>query len=278
MSLKRIDITGVPIDNLTYEGFLGRIEGFISSNRKAYVVTVNPEMILNASIDDEFSEVLQASNVNTADGIGVLWAAYYLSLPFFDNVFKNYFQLLSSLAAILFSLKKIKSVLNQRITGSDLLPKLVEYSQDRYWKIYLLGASKGVARRAKQKLVSLYPQASIVGYYEGSPHKRDEDEICDLVNEAKPDILFVAYGSPSQELWIHRNLFKLNSVKVAIGVGGSFDFYGGKIKRAPKLMQKLGLEWLWRLFREPSRIKRIWNATYRFIKLVFKEKTEIQSG
>ena len=89
---------------------------------------------------------------------------------------------------------------------------------------------------------------------------------------AKPDILFVAYGSPHQEFWIHRNLFKLNSVKVAIGVGGTFDFYAGKRKRAPKWMQKIGLEWLWRLTGEPKRLSRIWNATFVFARLVAKEK------
>lgn len=275
---KRIDIIGVPIDSLTYEVFLNKVENFISSDRKTYIVTVNPEMILNASVNEEFYEVLQTSSLNTADGIGVLWAAYYLSLPFFKNSLKNYFQLFSSLAAIIFSPKKIKSVLNQRVTGSDLLPKLVEQSQNHKWKIYLLGASKGVAKQAKKKLLSLYPGALIVGSYEGSPDKNDEKEICDLINQASPDILFVAYGSPNQELWIHRNLFKLDSVKVAIGVGGAFDFYGGKIKRAPHLMQKIGLEWFWRLLREPSRIQRIWNATYRFVKFVFEEKNEANSA
>lgn len=268
----RIEIVGVPIDNLDYEGVLRRVEDYILKDRKVYIVTANPEMILKASEDEEFCEILKSAEINTPDGIGIIWAAHYLSRPQLKGRFKNYFQLAGSLTSILFFPKKTRTVLKERVTGTDLIPKIVDLSQDKAWRIFLLGASDGIAKRAAKQFLKAYPKAKIVGHFSGSASHDDEEEICEKINAAKPDILFVAFGSPKQELWIHRNLFKLKSVKVAIGVGGAFDFHAGKIKRAPKWMQKVGLEWLWRLGREPKRVGRIWNATIRFTKLVAKEK------
>ena len=126
-------------------------------------------------------------------------------------------------------------------------------------RIFLLGAEEGIAEDAAKKL-----KANIVGTHSGSPKVEDEKEIIEKLNRLKPEILFIAYGAPAQELWIARNLKKIPSVKLAMGVGGSFDFIAGKTKRAPKWMQKLSIEWLYRLIKEPRRIKRILNATVRF--------------
>jgi len=269
---KTVNIAGIPIDNLSYEEVLSRIGDFVKEKRKVYIVTANPEMILNSVRDEEFSDILKSAELRTADGTGILWAASYLSKPKRKRKVAHCFQLYSSLFCIFFCPKSNRKVLKERVTGADLLGKVVDKSQQKKWKIFLLGAEEGVAKRAARKFSKLYPEANITGCYSGSPSAEDEKEICAIVNEAKPDILFVAYGSPHQEFWIHRNLFKLNTVKVAIGVGGAFDFYGGKIKRAPQWMQKVGLEWLWRLLKEPKRISRIWEATYVFAKLVSQEK------
>lgn len=269
---KSVEIIDIPIDNMSYADVLERIGKIVKNEHKVYIVTVNPEMILNASQDESFFEVLQKAEIRTPDGIGILWAAYYLSMPRPKGRIKKHLQLAGSLLSVLFAPKKIRSVLQERITGADLLPKIIDYSQKKKWRIFLLGASDGIAKRAEAKLKKKYPDADFVGNFAGSPKIEDENNICDLINEVHPDILFIAYGSPNQELWIRRNLFKLKSVNVAIGVGGAFDFYAGKIKRAPNLMQKLGIEWLWRLFCEPRRIIRIWNATVRFVRLVAKEK------
>ncbi len=271
---KKVDITGVLIDNFSYQDVISRIETFISEDKNGYIVTVNPEMIINASKDEKFFNILEKAEIRTPDGIGILWAANYLHSPKLKNKVFSFFQLLKSLFAILYFPKKTRKILKERVTGSDLFPKIVDYSQDKSWNIFLLGASDGVADKAIKKLSKIYPEAKFVGCYAGTPEKSDEDEICDFINQAKPHILFVAYGSPSQEFWIYRNLFKLKSVNVAIGVGGSFDFFAKKIKRAPKWMQKVGLEWLWRLFREPGRVVRIWNATVMFVKLVYREKNK----
>jgi len=275
---ERIKIAGVPFDNLDYKGVLKQIDHFIKNDRKVYIVTANPEMILNASKDDKFFEVLAGATLNTPDGTGILWAATYLEKPRPKNALARRFQFYQSCLAGLFFPRSIRKVLKERVTGTDLMKKIVEMSQEKTWKIFLLGASSGIAKKVTKKFSKKHPNVKFVGCHAGTPHIKDEMEICELINEAKPDILFVAYGSPDQEFWIHRNLFKLNSVKVAMGVGGAFDFHAGRVKRAPKWMQKAGLEWLWRLTREPKRLSRIWNATVVFSKLVAKEKEENHSA
>ncbi len=271
---KKVDIAGQKIDNMSYDEVLHSIGNIVSRDRKVYIVTVNPEMMLNACHDELFFDVLTKAEILTPDGVGMLWAAYFLSRPKRHNSIQRFFQLIGSLVSIALAPRRIRTVLKDRVTGADLFPKIVDYSQSKNWKIFLLGSEKGIAKKAMARLSSLYPEAEFVGCYSGTPHHHEEDEICGLINKSQPDILFVAYGSPDQEFWICRNLFKLDSVKLAIGVGGAFDFYAGKIKRAPKWMQKAGLEWCWRFLRQPSRIKRIWNATFRFVGLIYDEKNK----
>ncbi|MBU0577472.1 WecB/TagA/CpsF family glycosyltransferase [Patescibacteria group bacterium] len=271
---KRIQIAGVPFDAITYEKVLEEVSGFISQNKKAYITTPNPEMVLNADRDKKFANVLNNANLSIPDGIGILWASYYLHLPHHKYWMPRFFQLIASLFSVIFSPKKIRKRLPERVTGSDLFYKIVEQSQEHKWKIYLLGAKTGVAHKAINKLLTKYPKAIFAGSYAGSPSKDEENDICEMINHAKPDILFVAYGSPAQELWIYHNLFKLDTVKLAVGVGGAFDFAAGVVKRAPRFMQQIGLEWLWRLIKEPKRIKRIWNATFVFIGFIFRTKKE----
>jgi len=269
---KKYDIAGISIDNLFYDEVLERIDDLISKNRKGYIVTVNPEMILNAHRDNKFSDILKKAEIRTADGIGILWAVNYLYNSHPKSGIGKFVALLKSLAGILLNPKKTRSLLKERITGSDILPKIIDYSQSRNWHIFLLGASDGIAEIAIQNLSQRYPKAQFAGCYAGSPDPRNDKNICDYINNTKPDIIFVAYGSPKQEYWISRNLPNLQNVKLAMGVGGAFDFYAGKISRAPKWIQKIGLEWLWRLILEPKRIFRIWNATYVFIRLIQKQK------
>lgn len=269
---KQIQIAGIPINNSSYEEILNEIDEIIKKNKKTYFVTVNPEMVLMASEDRDFFEILKKSEINTSDGIGILWAAYFLSLPKRECKIRRFLQFAWSLFSISFTPNSIRSVISERITGTDLFPKIIDRSQKKEWKIFLLGAEEGIAYKVIDKFSKLYPKAHFAGCFAGSPSVDDEKEIYDIINKAKPDILLVAYGAPKQEFWIHRNLSKLNSVKVAIGVGGTFDFHAGKAKRAPEFLRKIGLEWLWRLLREPKRFNRICNATFRFIRLIYKQK------
>lgn len=270
---KKVDIAGVGFNAVSYDDVLTATEVFVgSAHKKHLVVTPNPEMLVEAQKDDEFRRVLNSASLSMPDGIGILWAAYYLSLPLAKSRVMEALRLIGTLFQVLFKAKAIYKILPARVTGTDLLPKIVEKSQEKGWRIYLLGAAPGVANIAIDRLLQRYPQAIFAGSFAGTPASTHEDELCERINLAKPDLLFVAYGSPAQEEWIHRNLKKLNTVRMAIGVGGAIDFAAGRTKRAPKLIQNLGLEWLYRLIRQPSRIKRIWNATFVFVRLIYKLK------
>lgn len=275
---KKIDIAGVHFDALTYHEVLTAVEVFVKQpHGRHMIVTPNPEMLVYCRKHSEFKYVLNEADMAVPDGIGILWASYYLSLPKAKSRFLEHMSVLGSLFKVLIKSKAIYKGLPARVTGTDLLFKIVEESQRHGWGIYLLGAAPGVASIAVENLLKKYPRAIFSGSFAGTPAQSHEDELVERINIAKPDILFVAYGSPSQEEWIHRNLKKFETVKVAVGVGGAIDFAAGKAKRAPKMLRSLGLEWLWRLLTQPRRIRRIWNATFVFVRLIFRLKMEQSS-
>lgn len=269
----KVDIAGIKFDSIYYEDVLTAVEVFVNQEEgKHMIVTPNPEMLVDANKRPEFREILNSASILVPDGIGILWAAYYLSLPKSKYRLFEFFKVINSLLKVLFKSKDIYKILPQRVTGSDLLFKIVDESQKHHWRIFLLGAAPGVANLAINKLLEKYPHAIFAGSFAGTPALTHEEELCSLINQAQADILFVAYGSPKQEEWIYRNLEKLETLKLAIGVGGAIDFAAGKAKRAPKFMQKIGLEWLWRLFLQPKRLKRIWTATFTFVRMIMKSK------
>jgi N-acetylglucosaminyldiphosphoundecaprenol N-acetyl-beta-D-mannosaminyltransferase len=145
--------------------------------------------------------------------------------------------------------------LRERVAGSDLVGLIADRAQTTGWRIFLLGAAEGVAERAARILRERCPQTSIVGAYAGSPRLEDEADITARIRSSEADVLLVAYGAPKQDKWIDRNI-RQTGVSVAMGIGGSLDFITGTQKRAPRWMQRLGLEWLYRLIREPWRWRR----------------------
>lgn len=161
------------------------------------------------------------------DGVGLLWAAKQRGHP-----------------------------LPERVTGSDGVPIIAERAAQQGWRVYLLGAAEGIAERAAAVLCQRYPGLQIAGTFSGSPAPEAEDALVERINASDADILFVAYGAPTQDKWIARNLPRLR-VHVAMGVGGSFDFIAGIIPRAPQWMRRAGLEWLYRLYLQPRRIGRM---------------------
>lgn len=250
----------VPFDSLTRSEIIESIFALLDSDTQHHIATPNPEMILAAQEDPEFLALLQLTTLNTPDGIGIVWAASAQHDPLWKSVLK----------LLILPVKKPRAPLPERVTGVDLFLDICKHASHKQKKIFLLGAQEGVALKTKEVLEALYPNIQIVGTYSGSPSPFEEEKIKDLINDVSPDILFVAYGAPAQEKWIARNLHKMPSIKVAIGVGGTFDFISGKTQRAPLLLQKTGLEWLYRLYAEPKRWKRIANATmvfpWRFLK------------
>lgn len=265
-----IEIAGIPIDNLTVDEVLGRIEAVVAHGPQTQLVTVNPEMVLEASRDSSFLELLRSAQLRTPDGIGILWAAHFLQKPPSPSWVLSRLRWFGSLASILFCPRVIHNPVRERVTGTDLMKRIAMLSGPKGWPLFLLGAREGVAEAAIQKLAFDTPGASFVGCFQGSPDPRDDAEALRRINLAQPRILLVAYGSPAQEFWIRRNLHLMPSVRVAIGVGGAFDFHSGMVRRAPAPLRKIGLEWLWRLTREPRRFKRIWRATVTFPICIFR--------
>ncbi len=222
-----IRILGLPVDAITYPQWLDLIAEWIASNHVHHVCTINPEFIVIARHDINFHNILSRADLCVPDGVGLLWAARHLGKP-----------------------------LPERVTGSDGVPRIAEHAAQTGWKLYFLGAAPGVADKAASVLRQQHPTLQIVGIYSGSPAPDEEDAIIEMINASDADILFVAYGAPEQDKWIARNLPRLR-VKMAMGVGGSFDFIAGIIPRAPLWMRRYGIEWLYRLYLQPWRIWRM---------------------
>lgn len=236
-----VDILGVRVDNVDCVEALTRIEGFIHSSAPHQVVTVNPEFIVAAQSHTAFRAVLNSASLAVPDGVGLLWAAALLGTP-----------------------------LRERVAGSDLVPGIAALAAQRGYRLFLLGAAPGVAEEAGRRLRDQNPGLIIAGTYAGSPALEEERTIVSLIHLAAPHVLLVAYGAPQQDLWIARNLTRLN-VPVAMGVGGTFDFIAGKTVRAPLWMRRAGLEWLHRLWHEPWRWRRML-ALPEFVVLVVKAR------
>jgi len=288
-----IKILGIPIDRVDFLTALRKIEGLMNTPGHHQICTVNPEFIMHSMRDEVFRAALVNSSLNTPDGIGVIWAAKFLNKKSkiknkkfgsrFATLIANLFWLKITLLAIIFNKKWLSSEFKERVTGIDLMWELCNRAQEHDWKIFLLGGQKGVSEKVAENIKAIYPKINIVGTYAGSPEpSRDNsrvvptndgpEDIIQHVAKTKPNILFVAYGSPKGEKFIYQNLNKLNA-KVVVGVGGSFDFIVGRAKRAPRIFQVLGIEWLFRFLQQPRRIGRIINAFPKFVWKVFVENT-----
>lgn len=264
LGARQVKILGIEFDGVTLKEATSVIAGFLKSPRQHYVVTPNPEILLHAQKSPSYREILNQASLKVADGIGILWAARYV-LPHRYRL-SRLIAGVWGLIMLLIRPQALRSPLPERVTGVDLVETLCHQSHRLEAKIFLLGARPGVAEAVAKK----WRFDQIVGVYAGSPKPKDEEEILQRIHSSRANLLFVAYGAPQQEEWIARNLPRLPYIKVAMGVGGAFDFIAGRQQRAPQWMQKLGLEWLWRLLQEPKRIKRIFNATIRFpIRTIF---------
>lgn len=237
----RFAVLGIGVDRLDIVGSAARIAAFVAARTPRQVVTVNPEFVIAARRDPGFRRVLRQADLATADGMGIVWAARILG-----------------------------ERLPERVGGVELLHQVAENAARLGHTLFLLGAQPGVATAAGEVLVRQYPGLRIVGADAGSPDPADEEMIIAMVQQARPDILFVAFGAPAQDLWIARTLPRLG-VPVAIGVGGAFDYLAGRVPRAPELLQRAGLEWLYRLVIQPWRWRRML-ALPRFAALVIADR------
>jgi len=223
-----IPILGIPVHAVTMDATLALVEGYMAAPRLHQIATVNPEFVMAAQDDAEFRRVLTGADLCLPDGVGLLYAA-----------------------------RRAGRRLPERVPGSELVYRLAERAAARGWPLFLLGAAPGVAEAAAEILGDRYPSLRVAGTYAGSPDPAEDDALVARVNASGAALLYVAYGAPRQDKWIARNRDALTSVRVAIGVGGSLDFVTGRAIRAPQWAQRLGLEWLHRLVKEPWRWRRM---------------------
>lgn len=226
-------VLGVRVDRLSQQQTLDAIEQMIEQRRTDHnlpckqVVTVNPEFVMMAQHHVVFRQCINQAALVVADGMGIVWAARYLRSP-----------------------------VPERVTGTDIVAELARRCAPKGYRLYLLGAAPGIAELAGERLQELAPGLQLAGTYAGSPAPEEEEAIIERIRSAQADVLCIAYGAPAQELWIQRNLSRL-PVAIAMGIGGAFDFLSGRQRRAPQMMRQMGLEWCYRLYREPWRWRRM---------------------
>ncbi|MFH1661750.1 MAG: WecB/TagA/CpsF family glycosyltransferase [Candidatus Falkowbacteria bacterium] len=233
--MKNIDILGVNIQTLNKKQILQKIEYFLSDGKQYFITTPNPEIILKAQKDKEFLNILNKADLAIPDGIGLKFAGFAM--------FKNI----------------------HRITGADLIKDILQIAKDKIFKVAIANCNNGLSNITDIEKVIKEKYKNLDFIVEDISREIENWKFkIENLADFKPDILISTLGAPWQEKFIYSAMPKLSSVKIGIGVGGAFDFLTGKAKRAPKIMRILGLEWLWRLVKQPKRIKRIYNAVIVF--------------
>ncbi|MEK7562796.1 MAG: WecB/TagA/CpsF family glycosyltransferase [Patescibacteria group bacterium] len=240
----RISLLGIPIDPVTIEEAIRRVEEMLKGSKQCHVMTPNNEMLVEAHRSPTFKQVLIQSDLNLPDSTGLLWAA-----------------------------RRNGERIPERVSGVDFVERLCG-GLDESASVFFLGGRSGAANGTAEKLQIANCKLQIAGMHEGSPREVDAQEIVDRVNASGAKLLLVAYGAPTQDLWIAKHLSQMPTVRVAMGVGGTFDFLSGNVQRAPRFMRSIGMEWLWRVILQPWRIKRIWTAVVTFPVLVLTSKKQ----
>lgn len=221
--MSKTSILGTLVDQISLEQCIEKIIDSIESNGSVRIVTANPEMIYQAQRDPDYLKTINAADLVVPDGIGVVWAGKILGTRY-----------------------------EERVTGIDLTQRLFAEGHKRGWRIFLLGSRPGVAEQAVRVQSEYFP-GLVFDCYHGYFTAAEEHDVKLRIQQFSPDVLLAGLGAPKQEYWLSRNP---DLAKVRIGVGGTLDVLAGRVKRAPVLFRRLGLEWLYRLMTEPSRIAR----------------------
>ena len=244
--LDTISLFGMTINNITLATVFEAVTRQIEAREPGYIITPNVDHVVTFQEDAEFREAYYHSFLVLADGMPVLWSSKLVGKP-----------------------------LKEKISGSDLVYWLSEYAARRGYSVFFFGATEGTAQRAGEVLQEKYPGLKVAGAY-SPPMGFDKDpellaESIQIVRDADPDICYVALGAPKQDLWSYRH-HRETGVPVHIGVGISLNFVTGDVKRAPRWMQRNGLEWVWRLFQEPRRLlKRYLVRDMQLLPLLWRE-------
>ena len=224
----KVNILGVKVDKVNIDQASDKIIEFIKNGEKGKCVfTPNSEIIMMAYRDKDFCDLLNSSDILTADGIGVVYAS-----------------------------RIVKNPIAERAAGYDIACLTLQKLSDIGGTLYLFGSKPGVAEEAGKNITAKYPGVKIVGYSDGYFDETKEKTIINNIRKCSPDLLFVCLGAPKQEKWINEHKAELNA-GVSLGIGGSLDVFAGTVKRAPEFYTKHGIEWLYRLAKQPSRFVRM---------------------
>ena len=236
-----VKILGVKIDNIDVEEAGSITKQLIEQSNKSckLIVAPNTEFVMMAQKDKEFFNILKSAELATPDSVGIMIGGKLQNKPF-----------------------------KARIPGQQYFRKILEVGEKEGWTFYFLGGKDDVPKKAVENVKKIYPNVNIVGYHEGFFEKDSEKDVISEINRLKPNVLFVAMGAPLQEKWIYNHKNELK-VDVAAGQGGTFDYESGNVKRAPRIVQKLCIEWLWRLILQPKRILRMTVLPVYLIKILF---------
>lgn len=226
-TLECVPLHGVRVHRVTMQQTLETLDRFIRAGGPHHVVTLDASMCVMARDDAELRAIVGGAELSTPDSAGVLWACRKLGRP-----------------------------LAQRVSGVEIVEQLCRLSPDKGYRLFFFGAAPGVAEDAAGRMQERYPGCNVVGTRDGFFKPEEEPAIVEQIRAAKPDVLCVALGIPKQEKWIARHRAELG-VPVLIGVGGTFDVHSGRVKRAPRWMQRLNLEWLYRLAKNPRKIGKV---------------------
>ncbi len=239
--IQSISLLGIKVSKITMTDALSAVSNFIESGVPHMIVTADASMIARAQEDDELKTIINEADLVTPDGSGIIKGARILGTP-----------------------------LIERVSGVDLAKELCRMSAEQGFSIYFLGAEPGIAEAAAENLAKTFPGMKIAGTHDGY-FKQDRDaEIAGLVKASGAKALLVAMGIPRQEKFIKRYMQEMG-ICVAIGVGGSFDVFSGKVKRAPVWIQNHGLEWLYRLIKDPSKISKV-SVLPKFLMMIYRER------
>lgn len=240
---EKVDMHGVMIDNVTMNEALDIVLSMLKGQTPQKIFTPNSEIIMQATREPELKHILNNAELVVPDGAGVILAS-----------------------------RIMKNELKEKVSGIDLVKRILAKTEKRPTSFFILGGKPGVAEKASINILYDYPKAKILGYRNGYFDENEVPEIIKQINESKAEILLVGLGAPKQEKWIHQYAGELNC-KILMGIGGSIDVFAGTVKLAPEFMRKAGLEWLYRLIKEPKRAKRMLDLP-RFILLTLKKTRE----
>ena len=239
--MTKVNVLGVSFDNKSFNQFQNEFVGRINAHQSTFIVTANPEIVMSANENPEFMKILTYdADYITADGIGVVKASRILGEP-----------------------------LKERVTGYDLFSWLMKLANERSLRVYLIGARPEVIHAIQGKIARDYSDIQLVGAEDGY-FKEDLELVAYQIERTEPDLVFAALGSPRQEQLLsvlRRNLLPA----LMMGVGGSFDVFSGKVKRAPQIWQTIHLEWFYRLLKNPSRVKHMMVLPH-FVHAVYQSK------